>query len=133
MKKTLLSLVLLLAIVVSTAFSYNWSNQGTFSLSSGNSWKKTTTTGNTLSAVKTTNNSGFEVYTHSKTMWSYPSVRMVNSNNEIRSSSVMVSPVGEYSVGSNNTGSKGYRYYLSIKPAWNQISKDTIKLSYTPR
>lgn len=65
-----------------------------------------------------------------KTMWSVPNVRMVNSNNAVRSDTLRLTSTNKTFDQRGNDGAKGYRYYLQIKPAWNQIDSDTISLKF---
>lgn len=86
-----------------------------------------------MNNLKTTNNNTFDVYTVSKTMWSKPQLRLVNSNNAVVSNSVATANEGQYSTGTGNTGSIGYVYYGSVKPSWNQLGTDRIKLQMRVR
>ncbi len=66
-----------------------------------------------------------------KTMWSDPNVMLVNSNGAPRSSVETVRFKNTTYYGDKNTGTPGYRYYISIKPSLSQHGTDHIKLSYT--
>lgn len=116
-------------MVFSSAFaSAAWSDPKTFQLDSSDGWEVKATDGSKMSSYKSTNSTSYEVHTMAKTMWSNPSARLVNSNNDVRSHTVTTPDAGRTVTGSGNTGTKGYYYYGSVKPAWNQSGTDTIKL-----
>lgn len=127
----MLTLTMLLSFQIFAFAATTWSDEGTFSLNSDTDWKRCTTTGIYLGNEKTTTSKNVSVYTVSKTMSSYPSFRIVNSNNEIRSSSITTAAPGRSKTNSSNTGEKGYNYYASVKSAWNQATdKQSIRLQF---
>lgn len=105
-----------------------WSDAKTYSLKATDGWKRGTLEGEWMGNLKTTNSNKYDVYTVSKTMWSNPQFRLVNSNNVAVSSTVTTAGEGRYVTGSGNTGTIGYAYYGSVKPAWNQVGNGRIKL-----
>lgn len=133
MKKRIIIFLLTIMLLSNVAIAYNWSDIGTYSLSAWQGYKRYTTEGEKLYALKSTDSEYFDVDTYTKTMWTSPLFRLVNSDNEIRSMSVSTANSGERATGNGNTGSEGYYYYASIKPTWNQLGTDTIKLDFTPR
>lgn len=88
---------------------------------------------NLIGAIKKTTSTDFDVYSNAKTMTSAPSVKLVNSNGDARSSGVSVGKINKTYTGSNNTGTVGYKYYARVKPAWNQVGSDTITLKIDPK
>ena len=112
---------------------YNWSAAGTFRLPAASGWHRYTTAGRMLSAIKSTDSTKFDVDTYERSARSAPVFRLVNSDNEVRSDSVNCPQEGERATGSNNSGTIGYRYYASVRPAYHQVGTDTIKLDFTPR
>lgn len=129
--KKVVALTLALGILATQSAFAAWSNFGTFSITNDETYY--TTSGTMLPGGKTTSSAYFDVYASAKTMTSAPSVRLVNSSGASRSSYVSVSNTGTTYTGSNNTGVAGYNYYASVKPAWNQVGTDTIKLQHNPR
>lgn len=127
-KKLILAAVTFLSIVQIASAASTWTNAYTYELNSSDSWKTTTTQNVKMGATKTSDDSKYQVHTVSKTMWSSPSFRLVNSNNTVISNSVTTAGAGRTVTGNNNTGSIDYAYYGSVRPAWNQSGLDRIKL-----
>lgn len=108
-----------------------WSDGGAYEISSGDGWHNHCTTGEMLENRKTTESGKVEVYTVSKTMSSVPSFRLITSEGNARSNAFSTPSVGRSKINNSNTGTVGYPYYASIKPAWNQNSDDqTIKIQF---
>ena len=128
MKKLIFAFAIIFCTVAMAYALSDWTDALTYKLKAGDSWKTTTTSGYDMGQDKNSDANYFDVNTVSKTMSSKPSFRLVNSNNEVRSNSVTTANTGLYVRGSGNTGVIGYSYYGSIKPAWNQLGTDTIKL-----
>lgn len=127
-KKLFLSIIAFLSIVQIASAASTWTNAHTYELAGGGGWKTTTTQNTKMGANKTSNNSTYQVHTVSKTMWSSPRFRLVNSNNAVISGEVTTAGARKTVTGSNNTGTIGYAYYGSVRPAWNQTGTDRIKL-----
>lgn len=138
MEKTrnkIISIILAIAVVFSlqiVAFAATtWSDAGTITLNSDTGWKRNTTKGVYIVNAKTTTSKDVTVYTVSKTMASNPQFRMVNSENSARSGSFSMPSAGRQKTDSSNTGEKGYKYYASVKPAWNQVSDNqSVRLQF---
>ncbi len=123
--------VFLMFFLLLTGAVFAWSNPGTYQLTRGQSPTTYTTESLELRDTKTTSSTTFRVDTYTKTMWSYPEYRLVNSNYSPRSDWVAVPAVGGRSTGTGNSGVIGYYYYGQIKPAWNQLGTDTIRLDFS--
>ena len=108
----------------------SWSDAKTFELTSGSGYKTVTTTGEKLGQNKTTDSTKWTVYTASKTMYTYPKARLVNSSGNVRSDVITTASYGKSKTGSKNTGTIGYAMYLSVKPSSWQWGTDTIKLQF---
>lgn len=134
MKRFVLVMSTILIVVGAQIVAYagtSWSDGGTFEISRGDGWHNHCTTGEMLGNTKTTESSNVSVYTVSKTMTSSPSFRLINSDGYARSDSFSTPAVGKSVTNNSNTGTVGYTYYASIKPAWNQVSDDcTIKIQF---
>lgn len=63
----------------------------------------------------------------SKTMWSNPQKRLINSGNAIRGSAITLSKTNQIYTASSSGTQKGFVYYAHIKPAFNQVGTDTIR------
>jgi hypothetical protein len=108
----------------------SWSDARTYQLSAGSGYTTVTTTGNKLGQNKETDASKWTLYTVSKTMYTSPVARLVNSSGDIRTDVVTTASSGRSVNGSVNTGTIGYAEYLSVKPAGLQAGVDTIKLQF---
>lgn len=108
----------------------SWTDARTYQLKSGSSYTTVTTTGNKLGQNKETDASKWTLYTVSKTMYTSPSAKLVNSSGSTRSDVVSTSSSGRSVNGSINTGTIGYAEYLSVKPSGLQTGVDTIKLQF---
>ena len=134
-KNTIISIILCLAMLFSiqiVAFAAEtWSDAATYQLNSDTGWKRLTTTGIYLGNEKTTSSNKVTVYTVSKTMSSSPKFRIVNSKNQERSGHITTAAVGKSKTDTSNTGEKGYNYYASVKPAWNQATDNkSIRIQF---
>lgn len=129
-KKILFGLFAFVAVAQLAFATSTWSDAYTYELTGGGDWKRQTTVGEYMGNLKDSNTAKYDVYTVSKTMWSSPSFRVVNSNNAVVAGSVTTAPAGQYSTKNENTGTIGYAYYGSVKPAWNQLGTDRIKLQF---
>ncbi len=123
-KSIALSIILSLFTIQVVYAAY--SSYGTFEIT--NDSTSYTTTNTQLSSTKETTSTSFLVYASAKTMTSSPKVRLINSDNEVRSSYVSIADTYTTYTGTNNTGVVGYPYYAEVTPAWNQIGTDTIRL-----
>ena len=130
MKKILLGTVLLLSVMSLVNALSNWSTAYSYELKSSDGWKRNTTVGEWMGNLKDSDKNKYDVYTVSKTMWSSPKFRVVNSDNAVISDVVTTASTGRYATGKENVGIKGYAYYGSVKPAWNQTGTDRIKLQF---
>lgn len=132
MKKKLSFTALMLVCVFSAVCaSSNWSDAHTYQLNSGDGWKTRAVNNEKMGNEKDdTNNSKYDVCTLSKTMWSSPKFRVVNSNNEPVSGEITTAKAKRCATGDDNTGIAGRVYYGSVKPAWNQSGSDRIKLQF---
>lgn len=132
-KHVILVVVLLLVFVVQIVVAQGtWGDAKTFSLN-GYSWHVSTTEGTWLASLKQTNNKNWDLHTVSKTMWTRPEARMVNSGRSVRSNSVVTATTGRTVTGSGNTGEIGYNYYVEVRPAALQVGTDTIRLQFKAR
>jgi len=129
-KKILLGLFLFVCTITLTSALSTWSNAYTYELKSSDNWVRNTTQNEWMGNQKDTDSSDYDVYTVSKTMWTSPKFRVVNSDNKVASDVVTTASKGRYVTGGNNTGTIGYAYYGSVKPAWNQTGTDRIKLQF---
>lgn len=100
----------------------NWSSYAVMTLESSDSWKKAS-----HSSLKATGNDVATFFVDSKTMYTSPDAKLVNSKGENRSSIVSLSSVNEKISASGNTGTKGYYYYSKVKPSSLQIGQDRVK------
>lgn len=131
MKKNGLFALLMFVCVFSVVSALStWSDAYTYELKSSDGWKRTTTQNEWMGNQKDSDKEIYDVYTVTKTMWSSPEFRVVNSENAVVSNTVTTASKGRYVTGDGNTGSKGYAYYGSVKPAWNQTGTDRIKLQF---
>ena len=121
--------LLIFATVCSASSSWAWSNYDTISINWNDGWHRCPN----IVSTKATTNSYFDVQASSKTMSSAPSVRLVNSDSQVRSNSVNVKNTGTIYTGSNNTGVPNHYLYGQIKPAWNQVSRDSIRFRVRAR
>lgn len=131
MKKKFALLVLTFTMLSAPSVWAASSAYKTFNLTKN--WRVTATDGKWLSANKTSASGSFTVYSTAMTMWTNPQARLVNSNKEARSSAVTVKKIKTTYTGSNNTGAKGYTYYMQLKPSKFQSGSDTIKLKFDPK
>ena len=99
-------------------------------MKSDSGYTTATTTGNKLSQEKKTDAPKWKLYTVSKTMYTSPVARLVNSSGAVRSDVVTTASSGRSVNGSVNTGTIGYAEYLSVKPSSIQAGVDTIKLQF---
>lgn len=134
MKKRNRFLVLTLVcglLLTQTAFAA-YSSYGAFEVKQ---WTPTylTTTNTMLGSAKTTTSTSFDVYSTAKTMWSTPTVTLVNSAGSERSTPIGIAGTYTTYTGANNTGTVGYSYYAKVTPAINQLGTDTITLKVDPR
>lgn len=131
-RKVVVSAILLFLVTAQLIYAQgSWGDARTFSLSA-DVWEIRTTEGSWVSSYKTTNSSNFDVHTISKTMWTNPSVRIVNSNRQVRSNPVTVRG-GRTVTGYNNTGEIGYYYYGEVRKYFSQIGTDTIRIQIRVR
>lgn len=127
----ILCMCLLFSCQIVAFAAETWSDAGTYTLSSDTDWKRNTTAGIYLVNTKTTTSTQVSVYTVSKTMASNPRFRMVNSNNSVRSGTLVTAAEGKSKTDSSNTGEKGYNYYASVKSAWNQTADNqSIRIQF---
>lgn len=127
-KKTILSIAFITTLLSSSILycsATSWGTVETVTINSKDSWKNQLN--GPYDEKEDENDGTYKVYAISKTMTSTPSVRMINSNGDIRSSSVTVPETYREYTGSNNTGDSGYVYYTQTKPAWNQGGSDTMR------
>lgn len=120
--------IMLTSQVVFAASS--WSDARVYELSKGDGYTTVTTAGTKLGQNKETDAAKWTVYTVSRTMYTYPTARLVNSSGSVRSDVVTTAVSGRTVTGSVNTGTIGYAEYLSVKPSTLQVGKDTIKLQF---
>jgi len=122
LRKSILTMGLLTIMGATTAFAA----YGSY----GTAWVNSSTSGykmhSNISSKKTTIGTGWSAEVTSKTMWTTPSGKLVNSNGASRSNATNLKVTTNY--GSGNSGSSGYTYYIGIKPAWNQTGSDAIRL-----
>jgi hypothetical protein len=133
MKKLKIPVFALLLFAVSAVGAYassSWSDARTFSLTNGDDWTQTTTTGTWVGNEKDSDSASYTEYTVAKTMWTSPSMRLVNSNGEVRSATIACADAGYQVNGGSNTGTIGYAMYASVKPSVFQTGTDTIKLQF---
>lgn len=133
MKKKIMTIGIILGVMLLGAIQFafaseSWSDAKRYDISAGDDWRVASSDGTAMVSEKTTDSSKYDVYTVTKSMWSSPRFKLVNSNNVAVSGEVETSPAGQYSTGSNNAGVIGYAYYGSVKPGWNQTGSDYIKL-----
>lgn len=127
---TILLAFIIVTMTVISAFAYDdfeWSTPKTFSLKAGSSFTTNTTTSK-LSYYKDSQQETFYLYTLSKTMWTYPGFRAVDNKNNAVSDMVAVPDANDYNGYSSIWGAPDHTYYASLKPAFNQIGTDTIRL-----
>lgn len=129
-KKSLFALLMLVCVFSVASALSTWSDAYTYELDSSDDWVRTTTQGEWMGNQKDSDKSVYDVYTVTKTMWSSPKFRVVNSNNAVVADTVTTAGKGRYVTGGGNTGTIGYAYYGSVKPAWNQSGTDRIKLQF---
>lgn len=121
--------ILLFTAIQFVFASDSWTDARTYSLNNKDDVYTTiTTTGNKLGQNKTTDSTIFQEYTVTRSMWSRPEFKLVNSNDETRSNSVNTANNGQYVTGGGNVGTIGYALYGAVKPDWSQTSPGTIKL-----
>lgn len=131
--RKLIALFLTLMITMSvptTAFAYNLSSKGTFSLRK-TTWYYETTAGKELEKTKETTGTTCHVKTNSLTMYNNPVFCLVNSDHAKRSDSIKMGEAGEVESG-DCTATKGHYYYASVKPSILQTGTDTVTLQFSP-
>ncbi|MDR2647609.1 MAG: hypothetical protein LBB67_05765 [Oscillospiraceae bacterium] len=111
-----------------------YSSSATFSVPSTDTWVNTSTSSNRLYKLK--ENSDYHYFlgfTNSKTMWTKPLLRLVNSNYEVRSAQVSMPSAGSASSkGELINASAGYNYYAQIHSNALQSGTDTINFKFNP-
>lgn len=66
-------------------------------------------------------------------MWSSPRIKLVTSTGEERSRSQSTPGAGRTATYGNSTAEVGYFYYGAVRPAFNQVGTDTIRLQLRVR
>lgn len=131
-KKVITSIIVLaIMLIASVQFVFAsdyWSDAKRYDLEPNDGWRRASSDGTAMVSEKTSNSTSYLVHTVTKSMWSSPIFRLVNSNNVAVSGEVETAPSGSTATGGNNAGVIGYAYYGSVKPAWNQINSNYIKL-----
>lgn len=134
MKKKVMFGGVILSIMLFAAMQFvfagdSWTDSRTYELNNKDTTYKTTTTdGTKLGQNKTSDSTSFQEYTLTRSMWSKPEFKLVNSNNATRSNSINTADNGRYVTGGGNVGTIGYALYGAVKPDWSQTSPGTIKL-----
>lgn len=100
----------------------NWSSYAVMTLNASDGWKQAS-----HSSLKATGNDVATFFVDSKTMYTSPDAKLVNSKGENRSAIVSLSSVNTRINAAGNTGTKGYYYYSKVKPSGFQIGQDSIK------
>lgn len=124
----LIGIVAVMALLVSAvnihAYSSagNWSSYAVMTLNASDSWKRAD-----HSSLKATGNDVATFFVDSKTMYTSPDAKLINSKGENRSAIVSLSSVNTRINAAGNTGTKGYYYYSKVKPSGFQIGQDSIK------
>ena len=131
-KKKISAIVLGLGILASQSAFATYSSYGTFEVTAG-STQTATTTGSWLKQVKETDGDKAKFYASSKTMYTDPNARIVNSDGEKRSNWVEIKTTDEAYTATDNIGTKNYNYYAQVKPDSWQRGTDTIKLKFDPQ
>lgn len=126
--KTLLGAMGVIALMNATdvttkAANWYYGTAGNCSISALGGWQKC----NNIKDTKGTTNTTFHVKTLTRTMTSQPKIRLVNSDNAQRSSEINLPKNNQEATGSlYASAQKGYYYYASISPAWNQVGTDSV-------
>lgn len=134
MKKKVMFGGVILSIMLFAAMQFvfasdSWTDARTYELDNKDDvYKTTTTAGTKLGQNKTSDSTSFQEYTVTRSMWSKPEFKLVNSSNATRSNSVNTADNGRYVTGGGNVGTIGYALYGAVKPDWSQTSPGTIKL-----
>lgn len=104
----------------------NWTSKETLYIT--NSAKKSSKT-----STKYTNNTKVGVGVKDMTMISNPKARAVNSKGAQRSDWVTLAHPNRNYYASNSSAVIGHKYWLEVKPAFNQIGKDAITFNFSMR
>ncbi len=115
-------------IIIASAAVGNWGNIGLHTMRKGHGYTKTSV----YDLKEDSAEKSADFYTITKSSWTNPSVKLVNSNDEERSNSTYLVK-GETKTTNNNRGLQGHIYYASVKPHPMQVGDDTVKFQVRAR
>lgn len=121
--KTMLLVVAMLSMFSVTAFATSYGSSATMLVAAKGGWQSDHSIKDTKAYENVTTG---KINVTNETMWTTPKGRIVNSNDDARSSSVDLSGAGTFSVSLYSSCKKGYTYYLSVKPSAYQTGTDSI-------
>ena len=136
MKKKIMPIFIIVSILLlaslQTVFALSsWTDAKIYNVNNkSNSFEPATADGSWLGQDKTSDSDKFQEFTVTRSMWSRPEFKLVNSNGESRSDSVNTAKDWTYVQGNGNMGEIGKAYYGAVKPDWSQTSPGTIKLQH---
>lgn len=127
MKKCNLRTLMLVTAMVSmfsvTAFATSYGASATMSVAAGGGWQSDHSIMDTKAYADVSTG---KINVTKETMWSTPTGKIVNSNDETRSSTASLPGSGTFTVTLYNSCKKGYHYYLAVKPSAYQSGTDNI-------
>lgn len=121
-----ISISLILTIVFSlAAFASTYGNLGSITVTSENKWQRAV---NIKDTKAYSNEYEALILVTVKEMWSDPSAKIVSSDGTTYSSTTTINKVSDnpYAVSLYSNVKVGDTYYLSVKPAWNQVDSDLL-------
>lgn len=121
--KTMLLVVAMLSMFSVTAFATSYGSSATMLVAAGGGWQSDHSIKDTKAYADVTTG---KINVSKETMWTTPKGRIVNSDDDTRSSSVNLPDAGTFSVTLYSSCKKGYNYYLSVKPSAYQNGTDNI-------
>ncbi|MDK2802888.1 MAG: hypothetical protein KFW09_05925 [Oscillospiraceae bacterium] len=115
-------------IIIASAAVGNWGNIGLHTMRQGQGYTKTSV----YDLKEDSAEKSADFYTITKSSWTNPSVKLVNSNDEERSEKTELR-TGRTTKSEKNRGLQGHIYYASVKPDNLQIGDDSVKFQVRAR
>lgn len=122
----IISITVILSLVFSfAAFASRYGQSGTISVTSSQTWQRAVNIKDTKAYP---NEYEALILVSEKDMWSDPSAKIVDANNTTYSSTTTIDAVSDnpYAVNLYSGVEVDKTYYLSVKPAWNQVDSDDL-------
>lgn len=130
MKKSKKVKIVLITVALSlvfslAAFASTYGNLGSITVTSDYEWQRAV---NIKDTKAYSNEYEALILVTVKEMWSDPSAKIVSSDGTTYSSTTTINKVSDnpYAVSLYSNVKVGDTYYLSVKPAWNQVDSDLL-------